>query len=71
MYICSSVFMGFEMFFMRDKWAPISYSISELQSPDSQDNANYWNMPVSADSRAWKKREEKEWKLISVAAFHV
>jgi hypothetical protein len=52
MYICSSVFMGFEMFFMQDKWAPISYSISELQSPDSQDNANYWNMPVSADSRA-------------------
>ncbi len=35
MYICSRVFRGFErffFFFLRDKWSPFSYSISQLQS---------------------------------------
>jgi len=57
MYICSRVFRGFERFFFFFFFscrisAALFLTVSHNFKADSLDNANDWNMALSAGSRA-------------------
>lgn len=51
MYICSGVFRGFERFFCRISGA-FFLTVSHNFKADSLDNANDWNIALSAGLRA-------------------